>query len=88
MKVALKKWVKEDFEETTKQKICLQRDLGALQSMMEVEEVSTKHLKQEKELNIRILKVARQIEEGSRIKSRQTWLTGGGSNTKYFHKQT
>ena len=44
MKVALNKWAKEDFEEPTKQKISLQRDLAALQSKMEVEEVSTKHM--------------------------------------------
>ena len=59
MKVALKKWAKEDFEEPTKQKISLQRDLAALQSSMQVEVVSTKHLKQEKELNIIILKDAK-----------------------------
>ena len=69
MKASLKKWVKEDFEEPTKQKISLQRDLAALQSKMEVEEVSTKHLKQEKELDLRILKAVRKIEEGWRIKS-------------------
>ena len=59
MKVALKKWAKEDFEEPTKQKISSKRDLAALQRRMEVEELSTKHLKQEKELNLRILKAAR-----------------------------
>ena len=59
MKVALKKRVKEDFEEPTKQKISLQRDSAALQRKMEVEELTTKHLKQEKELNLKILKAIR-----------------------------
>ena len=45
MKDALNKWVKEEFEEPNKQKINLQRELAALQYIMEVEEVSTKHLK-------------------------------------------
>ena len=55
---------------------------------MEVDEVTPTHLKQEKELNIRILNAARQIEDVWRIKSKQTWLKGGDINTKYFHKQT
>ena len=88
VKVALKKWAKEDFVDPIKQKISLQRQLAALQSRMEVEEVSIKHLKQEKELNLRILKASRYIEEGWRIKSRQKWLNGRHNNIVYFHKQS
>ena len=55
---------------------------------MEVDELTPADLKQEKELNIKILNVARQIEEGWRIKSRQMWLKGGDNNIEYFHKQT
>ena len=87
MRASLKKWVKEGFEDPNKQKINLQKDLVAMHLKMEVEEVSTEHLKQERELSIRILKAARQIEEVLRIKSKQTWLKGGDSNTEYFHKQ-
>ena len=45
-------------------------------------------LSQEKELNIKILNVARQVEEVWRLKSRHMWLKGGDSNTEYFHKKT
>ena len=74
--------MKEGFEDLNKQKINLQRELAAMQLRMEVEEVSTEHLKQERELNIRILKATRQIEEVLRIKSRQTWLKGGDNSTE------
>ena len=84
----LNKWVKEDFENPNKQKIKLQSEFATMQSRMEVEEVYPAHLKQEKELKIIILKVARQIEEVWRIKSMKTWLKGGDNNTEYFHKQT
>ena len=88
MRETLKKWVKEGFEDPNKKKINLQRELEALQFRMEVEEVSTEHLKQERELNIIIIKAARQIEEVLRIKSMKTWLKGRDNNTNYFHKQT
>ena len=45
MRAALKKWVKEGFEDPNKQKINLQRELGTMESIMEVEEVSLEHLK-------------------------------------------
>ena len=54
-RAALKKWVKEYFENPNKKKIKLQSELAAMQSRMEVDEVNPTHLKQEKELNIRIL---------------------------------
>ena len=88
VKYSLKKLVKEEFEEPTKQKIFLQRDLATLKSIMDIEEVSTKHLKQEKEINIRILKATRQIEDEWRIKSSQMCLKGGERNIEYFHKKT
>ena len=55
---------------------------------MEVDEVTLVYLKHEKELNIKIINVARQIEEGWRIKSRKMWLKSGDNNTEYYHKQT
>ena len=59
-----------------------------MQFRMEVEEVSTEHLKQEREMSIIILKETREIEEVLRIKSKQMWLKGGDNNIEYFHKQT
>ena len=55
---------------------------------MEVNEVIPVFLGQEKEPNIRILNVARQVEEVWRLKSIQMWLKGGDRNTEYFHKKT
>ena len=48
---------------------------------MEMKEVTPMLLRQEKELNIKILNAARQEEEEWRLKSRQLWLKGGDSNT-------
>ena len=45
------------------------------------------YLDQEKDLNVKILKVARDEEEEWRVKSRKLWLKGGDINTEYFHKQ-
>ena len=45
VRAALKKWVKEGFEDPNKQKINLQRNLIAMHLKMEVEEVFTKNLK-------------------------------------------
>ena len=70
MRVALNKWVKEYFEDPNNQKINLQRELQAMQSRMEVGEVTLAHLKQEKELNTKILNAARHIEDVWRIKSK------------------
>ena len=39
-------------------------------------------------MNIKIINVARQIEEVQGIKSRHMSLKGGDRNTEYFHKQT
>ena len=87
-RAALKKWVKEYFENPNKKKIKLQSELAAMQSRMEVGEMAPTHLKQEKELCTKILNAARKIEEVWRIKSRQMWLKGGDRKTEYFHKQT
>ena len=59
VRAALKKCMKEGFEDLNKQKINLQREIAAMQFRLEVEEMSTEQLKQEREMNIRILKVAR-----------------------------
>ena len=55
VRATLNKWVKEGFESPNKHKIKLQGELATMQSRMEVDEVNPTHLKQEKELNIRIL---------------------------------
>ena len=59
MRSALKRWVKEGFKNPNDHKIKLQSDLATLQSRMEVDEVTPAYLKQEKEMNIKILNVAK-----------------------------
>ena len=54
---------------------------------MEKEEITPIIITREKELNLKILKVAIFEEEEMRVKSIQLWLKGGDSNTEYFHKQ-
>ena len=54
---------------------------------MEKEELILQYLNQEKDLNVRILKAARDEEKEWRVKSRQLQLKGGDNNIEYFHKQ-
>ena len=49
---------------------------------MEVDEVTLVFLSQEKELNMKILSVARQVEVVWRLKTIWMWLKGGDNNTK------
>ena len=44
---------------------------------MEREEITPVIIRQEKDLSLNILKVARGEEEEARVKSRQLWLKGG-----------
>ena len=83
----LKEWVKTKFKSPGSGKMQLQTTLVDLQSKLEGEEITPLLIRQEKDLNQKILIPARGEEEDLRIKSRQLWLKGGDINTRYFHNQ-
>lgn len=88
VKKNLKDWAKKSFKSPFNSKLALQNDLRNLQDIMEKEDITPALIDKEKNLELKILKVARQEEETWRLKSRQLWLKGGDSNTNYFHNQS
>ena len=62
-RLALKNWAKLSFKGPTFQKKQIQDDLVTFQKRMEDEEVTLVALNQEKELNMRMLRVSKKEEE-------------------------
>jgi len=87
VKAALKSWVKNQFQEPTKQKEKIIKDMEILQAEMEVSTITKEHLIKEIELETNLQKILRQEEEGWKLRSRMLWLKGGDQNTKFFQNQ-
>ena len=87
MKVALKAWVSTQYQEPAKKKEQILDEMERLQAEMEDGTVTKVHLIKEIELETKLQKILRQIEEECRLRSRALWLKGGDQNTKFFQNQ-
>ena len=67
VKEALKSWVKNQFQEPTKKKEKIIKDMEILQVEMEVSTITKEHLVKEIELETKLQKILRQEEEGWRL---------------------
>lgn len=88
VKIELKKWAKTSYKNPSSTRLIFQSKLSSLHQKMDNEEITTSILSHEKNIELDILRAAKQEEEIWRIKSRQLWLKGGDNNTRYFHNQS
>jgi exonuclease III len=86
-KQALKRWIKNPDPNPTSQRKEIVQSLDALQTEMEIREVTPLLLNEEVKTQCSSFRAFRMEEEYWRIKSRSLWLKAGDRNTSFFHRQ-
>jgi hypothetical protein len=86
-KQALKDWAKASLKSTKEEVERHKKNLEELHTIMENNEVHSRHLKQEKIHFQNYLRALHNEEKEWRLKSRSLWLQAEDKNTSFFYKQ-